>query len=233
MVYNGDPWAGEDAEWHLHLAYTSLLSLAETLGLPRLCDEIAKTYEEAKQKLTALGSTPDSEPYSLWAVPARRYVRALQMTLLTEPSRTITRDLESILRASTYSITDRTVFTSPPRNEADVHRRVEAVLRCVFPAIVHKPRLAKPIKNFEPDTGIPTIETLIEFKYLSQASQVATVADEILADTRGYTSKEWKSFIYAIYETSRFRSESEWMQLLRHCEVPSSTSVIVLSGDVP
>jgi len=56
------------------------------------------------------------------------------------------------------------------------------------------------------------------------------VADQVLADTRGYTSREWNSFIYVIYETERFRSESQWRQFLRECAVESNATIVVMSG---
>jgi len=103
-------------------------------------------------------------------------------------------------------------------------------LRCVFPNLKHKPQLTKPIKNFEPDTGLPSIRTLIEYKFISNKLQAKTAAEEVLADTRGYISREWETFIYVIYETRRIKPESEWKQLLKECNV-QNTEIIVLSGE--
>lgn len=229
-----DPFATDNGERYLQLAYTQLLIVAERLGLPELRRDIRETFDEAKSK--GLGQTDSDdfgEPISVWAAPARRFRSALQSTLAIEGTRTITKDVESILRSIAYTINNTSLFPVVPSSEADVHARAEGILRCVFPDLTHKPRLGKPIKNFEPDTGLPSIQTLIEYKFLSSSSQVPAVADEILADTRGYTSIEWKAFVYAIYETSRFRPEAEWRQLLRTSGVPDSATVVVLSGDPP
>jgi hypothetical protein len=59
------------------------------------------------------------------------------------------------------------------------------------------------------------------------------IAEEILADTRGYDSKDWKNFVYVIYETQRIRPESQGMQLLRESGVTTNTEVIVISGEEP
>ena len=72
---------------------------------------------------------------------------------------------------------------------------------------------------------------MIEYKFLSRKEDIAAIADQVLADTRGYSSKEWARFLYVIYETNRFRTESEWNQLMRDSEVPSNTTVVVLSGE--
>jgi hypothetical protein len=144
----------------------------------------------------------------------------------------VTKDVESILRAATYPLCDKNLFDGPPSDEATLHQRLEGILKCIFPDLQRKPRLTKPIKHFEPDTGIPSIHTLIEYKFLSSRDQVASIADELLADTRGYHSKDWTSFIYVIYETSRIKPENEWRQLMRDCDVDSrSTTVVVLTGE--
>lgn len=226
-----DEWRANSAEWHLELAFVQLLALAEALQLISLRAEIAQSLADAKADgLLTEDRDPDGGPHQKWAAVARRYWAALHGNFAAEGVRTVTKDLETILRDATYSITDPAIFSAPPHDEATVHLRIENILRSVFPDLVHKPRIGKPIKNFEPDTGIPSIQTLIEYKFLADAGQVAQIADQVLADTRGYTSREWNSFVYVIYETERFRSESQWRQLLRQCAVESSASVVVMSG---
>jgi DpnII restriction endonuclease len=146
---------------------------------------------------------------------------------------TVTKDVIQILRETQYSITDPRCFLYPPKDEKEVHVRIEAVLRCVFPDLINKPRVNKQIKHFEPDTGLPGINTLIEYKFIGSQDDAKRVADEVLADTRGYTAKDWKQFIYVIYETKRIRPEKHWNQLLRESDVPDNTSIIVIHGEEP
>jgi hypothetical protein len=145
----------------------------------------------------------------------------------------VTRDLVEILRASVYSITDRACFSKPPKDEKDVHLRIEAVLRCVFPDLLHTPSISKPIKNFAPDTGIKSLETLIEYKFITNAKEAKRVADEVLADTRGYSGSDWKHFVYVIYETKRIKAETEWTQLLAACGTAENSTIIVICGEPP
>jgi hypothetical protein len=91
----------------------------------------------------------------------------------------------------------------------------------------------KPIKNFEPDTGLPEVNTLVEYKFVSTKEEVKRVADEVLADTRGYTSKDWNRFIFVIYETKRMKSEIQWTELMKASGVGEDTQVVVISGEVP
>ena len=59
------------------------------------------------------------------------------------------------------------------------------------------------------------------------------MADEILADTRGYVSADWDTFVYVIYETHRFRTETEWNEFLKACGTAVNTRAIVLCGEPP
>jgi hypothetical protein len=231
-IFSDDEWAAGNAKWYLHLAYTQLITLCENLGLPLLREEVATTLRDAlADGLLSTMEMPSGDPYLKWSGPCRRFRIALHTVFLTESSQTVTKDLETILRGCTYSITDARAFGSAPADEEAVHLRIEAILRCVFPDLLHKPALTKPIKNFQPDTGIPSIGTLIEYKFVRNATQIPVIADEILADTRGYNSKDWKYFLYVIYETERFRTEFQWRQLLRECGVAENASAIVLTGN--
>ena len=100
-------------------------------------------------------SIPWGDAYSYWAGCLRNYLRAVDTTFGSPSASTVTKDLLDILRESQYSFTDSKCFPALPANETDVHRRLEAVLRCVFQDLRHKPPIGKPIKNFEPDTGLP------------------------------------------------------------------------------
>jgi hypothetical protein len=229
-VHTDDEWALGNCRWGIELAYSKLLILCEVLQLPMLHAEIIDTLKSARVDLTEGDDDPDGESHLKWAGPARRFHQSLQAIFLTESSQTVTKDLEAIIRDSLYTIADPRIYGSTPQNETDVHARIEGIIRCVFPDTLHKPALSKPIKNFEPDSGIPSISTIIEYKFLSGRNQIGPVADQILADTRGYTSDMWKAFLYVIYETERFRPEAEWRQLLRDCGSADNVSAIVLSG---
>jgi hypothetical protein len=102
---------------------------------------------------------------------------------------------------------------------------------CLGKLLARQPPISKPIKNFQPDTGIPSLRTLIEYKYVESKEDVRRVVDEVLADTRGYSSKKWDRFIYVIYETARIKLEAEWRQMLRENDVPESTEIIVICGE--
>ena len=233
------PWSDGDtstAEWLLEVAFRKLLVLTEYLQLPLLRAEIEMELASAKAGENGLGRpyvTEDGDLFSHWAGALRTHMRALAVLVAPPPESVVTRSVEAVLRSSVYPITNPQLFPSLPQREEDVHVRIEGILVCVFPDLKHKPALTKPIKNFIPDTGLPGARTLIEYKFVSSQADCSRVADELLADTRGYHSPDYDRYIYVIYETSRLRAESEWAGLLTQCGVPPNTSVIVLAGTAP
>lgn len=231
LLYD-DEWA--DPGWVIERCFMKLLAIVESIGLSKLHDMILAEYikaKETKNGFLVANTTPEGEPFSSVVSRLRDYLSAIQQFYPDDEPTKITKDLLQIIRDIHYTITDKELFSQVPRDERDVHIRIEGILKCVFPDLKHKPALTKQIKNFEPDTGIPSIETLIEYKYLSKRKDIPIIADQILADTRGYVSKEWKFFLYVIYETNRFKPEKDWIELLRQSGVPENTTVVVLSGE--
>ncbi|MCX5733260.1 MAG: hypothetical protein NTW68_02895 [candidate division NC10 bacterium] len=228
----GDPW--DEPSWNIEACFIQLLAALEALGMPELRNGVYAKYAEIKtssEGFSKSGRDPNDEPYSPVLGGIRLYTSALRGLLPSDKRTTVTKDLLDIIRNVHYVITDKAVFPEVPQNEKEVHSRIEAILKCVFPDLKHKPSLSKQIKNFEPDTGIPSLRTLIEYKFLSRKADVGVIADQLLADTRGYTSKDWERFLYVVYETNRFKTESDWNQLMRESGVPLNATVVVLSGE--
>lgn len=230
----GNDWS--EPSWLIEMCFLQLLAIAEAIGLTEFRRIIRLEYYKAKNSKEGFlksGRTPDGDPYSRTLSIIRRFFLALESFFPENIQTRVTKDLLQIIRDIHYVITDKILFRTIPANENDVHMRIEGILKCVFPDLKHKPAITKQIKNFEPDTGILSIETLIEYKFLSRKEDISIIADQVLADTRGYTSRDWKNFLYVIYETNRFRTEKDWNQFLIQSGVPNNTSIVVLSGEPP
>ncbi|MEA3496206.1 MAG: hypothetical protein U9R42_09250 [Bacteroidota bacterium] len=222
--------------WIIEACFLQLLCLSELLNLTEFHKMVYNEYTTIKESQYGFNSgdvDPDGDPYSTVIGRIRCFSRALINLFPEDKITTVRKDLLQIIRDIHYVITDSAVFQNPPNNENDVHLRIEAVLKCVFPDLKHKPVLTKQIKNFIPDTGIPSLQTLIEYKYLSKKADVGIIADQLLADTRGYTANDWSRYLYVIYETNRFRTESDWNLFLREAEVSQNTTIVVLGGEQP
>ena len=228
----GELWM--EPSWLIESCFLQLLAIAEVLDLPELRRMTYKEYAAIKSAKTGFNKVvrdEDGEPHSPVIARMRCYLASLENLFPCDSNTTVTKDLLQIIRDVHYVITDTGVFSDTPANENDVHLRIEAILKCVFPDLKHKPTLTKQIKNFVPDTGIPSLKTLVEYKFLSRKRDIGPIADEVLADTRGYTSKDWARFLYVIYETNRFRTEKDWAQFLQESGVPNNTAIVVLGGE--
>lgn len=226
-VYNEDE---EICNYYVEKAFISLLVLLEVIGLKETYSKIDLLFSEAKKEGFSKSKMGIEDYYLVYVSELQDYIDAISSSYYVDLKKeVILSDIIPVLRASQYTITDPDLFKSPPSSETDVHLRIEGLLKSIFVDLKHKPSLTKPIKNFEPDTGLPSIKTLIEYKFISNKTQAKIVAEEILADTRGYLSREWKRFIYVIYETTRIKPEKEWVALLTECDV-QDTEVVVISG---
>lgn len=224
----------ESFKYYVERSFYELLVLTDRLGLKETHRMAAAEFESAK--LDGLGRTEsyEGEIFSKWGARVRMLADAVASSYgLSKTSQTEVRDLKEILKRAVYVICDSALFSQVPANEADVHMRLEAILKCHYPDLKSKPALTKPIKNFVPDTGLPSARTLLEYKYISNAAEAKRVADEILADASGYRSREWESLLFVIYEAGRVKPEEEWQNLLKDCELLEGYDAIVLSGVAP
>lgn len=228
-----DGYADEDAaaEYYVERAFVEFLILAEHLELAETYRTVSLMLAEASKDF-GKNKMGHEEPFLVWPEKLRMYVDGVSsLHGLGDTAVTEIRDLKAIVERSLYVICNTKLFPNLPSREADVHDRIEAILKCYFSDLKRKPALTKPIKNFEPDTGIPSTKTLIEYKFVTNEAEAKRVVDEILADASGYRSPQWKNLLFVIYETHRIMPEEDWRSLLRDCELGSNYDAVVLSGD--
>ena len=215
-------------------AFYKLMMLAECEGLSGLFREIRRKYLDAEAHQGGF-SAHDTDEYDNEFVVQDAVLSdllvAFEAVYDASGKRAIQKDLTDILRNMEYVMADPACFGGPPQSESEVHARAEALLRCIFPDVLTKPPIPKPIKGFVPDSGVPSIRTLVEYKFVASADDCKRVADEILADTGGYTSADWDRHIFLIYETQRFKSETQWNGLLDQCGAADRASAIVIRGE--
>jgi hypothetical protein len=225
-----------EPSWSIESCFFQLMAICEALELRDLHKFVLCDYNQFKNSKEGFLTRKmgPNDPYSACLSRVRQYCRAVRAFFPKDEQTTVSKDLLKIISDIHYVITDNALYGGPPRNEHDVHIRIEGILKCLFADLKRKPTLNKSIKTFQPDTGIPSMSTLIEYKFLAREEDVAIIADQVLADTRGYTSidnKDWNRFLYVIYETNRFRPEKEWNQFLMQACVPLNARIIVLSGE--
>jgi hypothetical protein len=233
--YQADQKTNDDhivAAYYVERAFIELLVLAEHLALKAIFQQIDLLFQEAKKAGFLESKMGPDEPYLIWCEKMRMYVDGIASAYgLDETAESEMKDIKNIIRRALYVICDISLFPILPDKEAHVHDRIEAILKCHYADLKRKPALSKPIKNFEPDTGIPSSKTLIEYKFVKTKQEARIVVDQILADTSGYRSPQWKNLLFVIYETHRVMPEEEWGLLLKECELGENYDIVVLSGD--
>jgi hypothetical protein len=216
-------------------AWHALLNLLETYGHTSLLTAAQAEFQNCKKDPTDSAMGPD-EPYLVWPYEVQKYLHIFKELHLVQQEPTVPVDVSQLLlliRNSEYYITSSRVFTWMPAREDDVHRRIEGLLKCFYPDILHKPTLPKPIKSFEPDTGIPSLQVLIDYKFVESADAGRRIVDEILADIGGYQSDAYNHFIFVVYETQRCFTEGDWNRAIAATKPRNMVTVIVIKGTAP
>jgi hypothetical protein len=212
-------------------AFVRTLILLDVLGMTQTYGMVMSVYKDAKKNFSK-SLMGEEEPYLVWSEKISMFIDGLSDAYgYNESVDEGMSYLKKIISRSLYHICDSSVFNEYPKNEADVHDRIEGVLKCIFSDVRTKPPVAKPIKNFFPDTGLPLLKILIEYKYIANTGEAKRVVDEILADSNGYVSSEWHHLLFVIYETTRIKSEEEWGILLKKSGLDDHYDILVLTGN--
>lgn len=216
-------------------AWLLIITLFEKCNHQALCNSTKVEFEECKKDPLKSDMGYD-DPYLVWG--SRAYALSeifedLHFNKSYNADLTSTIDLANVIQNMERYITSRAIFGHLPRNEDDVHNRIEKALECIYSDVRHKPPISKRIKGFEGDTGLPGLSTLIEYKYVDSPDAKKQAFEQILADIGGYQCKEYKNFVFVMYETMRFSNEDEWKSAIEDCNPPSPIEVILLKGSPP
>ncbi len=236
LLFEGDAWDKRACESYLLDAWVLLVDLIARLNHGPLLEFAKDEFEKCKNNPTASEMGPD-EPFLIWSGQAYNLMQMVQDLYVSDDPKTSdpknVDHLLAIIRNSEYYITSRAAFGWIPCREDDVHRRLEGLLKCTYTDILTKPPLAKPIKGFIPDSGIPSLNTLLEYKFIETEAKGRTVLDEILADIGGYQTDAYDTFVFVIYETVRLFAEDEWLAGIAASKPRNRVEAIVIHGMLP
>lgn len=217
-------------------ACLSLVAFLELYAGEHTCLlEEAKIIRESVKADPIKSRILDGDVYLTWPWKIRDITDIFRAMHLKEENNTpaILAPLVDVIANTEYYITNRKAFGTEPGSEKDVHVRIEGMLKCLYPDLQSKPRLTKMIKNFEPDTGIPCLKSLIEYKYINNLDEAKLILDQILADIGGYQTDDYDNFIFVIYETHRIVPLSDWRQAIAQSKPPNPIEIILIKGVIP
>ena len=230
-----DGFGEQVAEAHLIIAWDLMMTLLEKCDLKFLCQRASEEYGSFKKNPSHSLMGPE-EPYLVWSWKIQEYADVAQIATIGDSEVKAGKHVGSLIKVlenCEKHIQDRRIFAWVPCSEDDVHGRIESVLECLYDGVLRKPPIAKPIKNFEPDTAVPSVKTLIEYKYITSDGDAKRVVDEILADIGGYQGEDYDTFVFVIYETQRFRRLTDWKDMVKRSNPPNQVEVILLKGIKP
>jgi hypothetical protein len=102
------------------------------------------------------------------------------------------------------------------KREIHLHNLIETFLRPQYPDLIHKPKVAGIRSGREPDTGIPSLNLLIEYKYMRRRSEYEKIKKAIAEDITLYRKPPWHDLFFVVYETENFFGQSVWQAEFLH-----------------
>jgi len=218
-------------------AYLFAIALAEKHGLNLIADYIkSRKPEFGPDLLKSYYSQLIGELMLLSTFPLYDMVRTVRELYLPEQTtqttvfesewatvRKILGNLSLCAAALGYEFND----------EAALDRFAEAVLRGTYPELNSNPSVGLPTSYTLPDTGIPNIGLLIEYKYLRNESDFHQhIRDEMQADVRNWAgTQKWTGLIFCIYQQRVFFSEEIiYKTLTKDITTFNHLSVVLITG---
>ncbi len=137
--------------------------------------------------------------------------------------------LRALLDATAYLVRRR---NANPSKESDIQSVMDEYLdACFLGDYVKKPQIPGFTKNFNADGGVRSLATAIEFKFVSNETELKQAVSGIIEDTAGYKgSKDWTTFYSVIYLTEPFKAAAHINADMRRVDGFQWTPILVVGG---
>jgi hypothetical protein len=112
------------------------------------------------------------------------------------------RDLTSLLRQIPQILDFGKIDV---KKENDVDKALFRFLQLLFDGVVDKPIVPAEVKCYKPDTGVISLRSLIEYKYIDSEKKLGEVIDQINADIPAYSrTRDWSWFYIVFYMEEKY-----------------------------
>lgn len=115
-----------------------------------------------------------------------------------------------------YKITD----------EASIDKLIEAFLTPIYPDLNSNPSLSLAEGYRQPDSSIPSLKLLLEYKYIKNKTEIRKIIDEAQADIRNYAQSPWE-YLYFVIAMNEPYTTKEKIEITLLKEPTSFKSIIV------
>lgn len=218
-------------------AYLFAIALTEKHGLNLMADYIkSRKPKFGPDLLEAYYSEVVGEPVLLSTFPLYDMIRTIRELYLPEqPIETSIFESEwtNVRKILSNLPLCATTFNYEVSNEAELDRFAETILRGMYPELNSNPSINLPISHTLPDSGIPNLKLLIEYKYIRSESDFSEhTRDEMQADVRNWAgTEEWTGLIFCVYQQRSFFSEESIREtLIKDSTTFKHLSVVLITG---
>jgi hypothetical protein len=210
---------------HIENALRGIGALAERLRVPSIERECTNLRKDSKfLKATSrpfdgdIHSDALSKAYSCFA-PLRAMSNAKAIT-----SHGV---LRNILNKTAVIIKDRGLV---PRNESDVRNAILEVCNYSFIDAMREVGIPRILKHTKGDIGVPSLRTMIEFKFINSKSEMKSSLDGVYADMKGYKHNDWDTFYGVFYMTQPFYTQEDVEKEFEMVSADKTWTPIVVHG---
>lgn len=229
---DADPEGAEDSlRFELKSLATFLAAGLEILGLPDSRLEVIESLRSLEDSKTSVWKW-EPEHEVAWSPQLELLEMLLEPAYLLSESTAETVDrgalerLESMLRDTGALVYRR---NQAPAREADIQEVMHDYLSVVFPDFVKKPDIPGALKHFEPDGGVPSLRTAIEFKFSDSPEELRTALSGVFEDMSGYScSRDWIRFFSVFYLTHPFETQARIVSDFTRPEAPAWVPLTVV-----
>jgi hypothetical protein len=216
----------------LNHLYETLLILLETAGLPETRNRLLETWTRFQSEKGGISKTTFYPEYDFLESKPFTYLEILVTGLSISAGKGSDSYkgfeiamLEKLLRRTSVLLHKRGIT---PKKELDVQDVMHDYLAALFTDYRHPVHINGIIHNFEPDGGILSLKTAIEFKFAATESEVSTALNGIFEDISGYKgSSDWTRFYTVVYQTKSFESEDRFRSEMVRSGARSWTPILV------
>ncbi len=210
--------AEEMLDYYLTRAYELATFALEAGGLDGERNRLLKSWSEFRDAPNGLTAAEMTRWDSLFSKPLNHLESIVQGMRGAVGKGVATAEgfelskLESILKNTAYLVRKRQIV---PQSEKDIQDVMHDYLEAFFADYTRKLAIAKPIKTFIPDGGVPALKAAIEFKFATSKEQVKQEVGGIYEDMVGYSgSNDWTKFYTVLYQSDEFVSETAFREAI-------------------
>lgn len=211
--------------YHLEAAFRGIGALAERLGVPSIEREATslrsdRVYLEKTSRPFEgdIHSDAYSKAHACFA-PLRAMSNAKAIT-----SHGV---LRNILLKTGMIIQDSGIV---PTTEAELRNAILKVCKYSFTDAMKEVGIPRILKHTKGDIGIPSLRTMVEFKFINSETELKSSLDGVYADMKGYKHHDWDTFYGVLYMTDIFCTQEDVEREFELVSADKTWTPIVVHG---